>query len=86
MILDHRDGHALPLLELLYGCRVYGGYREQADGTIKGLYYAPFADYVHAEHEPAGPGATAPVRRRPARAAGRRPSGHGLGPQGDPPP
>ncbi|MEV4477348.1 hypothetical protein [Nonomuraea sp. NPDC049504] len=39
-----------PLLELLYGCRAYGGYVEHDDGQIKGLYYAPFADYVRAEH------------------------------------
>lgn len=50
MVLDHRDGHAPPLLELLHGCRAYGGYVENADGQIKGLYYAPFADYVRAEH------------------------------------
>lgn len=50
MILNHRDGHAPPLLELLYGCRAYGGYREEPDGQVKGLYYAPFADYVRAEH------------------------------------
>ncbi|MEU7836949.1 hypothetical protein [Nonomuraea sp. NPDC049129] len=50
MALDHRDGHAQPLLELLYGCRAYGGYVEHDDGRIKGLYYAPFADYVRAAH------------------------------------
>ncbi|MFI7126990.1 C39 family peptidase [Nonomuraea sp. NPDC050153] len=50
MILDHRDGHAPPLLELLHGCRAYGGYVEQESGEIRGLYYAPFTDYVRAEH------------------------------------
>ncbi|MEU6783683.1 peptidase [Nonomuraea angiospora] len=50
MALDHRDGHAPPLLELLRGCRDYGGYVEDDDGQIKGLIYAPFADYVRAEH------------------------------------
>ncbi|MEU8148447.1 C39 family peptidase [Nonomuraea sp. NPDC048901] len=50
MALDHRDGHAPPLLELLHGCRAYGGYVEHNDGRIKGLYYAPFADYVRAAH------------------------------------
>ncbi|WP_157244679.1 peptidase [Nonomuraea typhae] len=49
MILHHRDGHAPPLLDLVHGCRAYGGYREEPGG-IKGLYYAPFADYVAAEH------------------------------------
>ncbi|HUR05689.1 MAG TPA: hypothetical protein VM347_24310 [Nonomuraea sp.] len=51
MILDHRDGHAPPLLELVRDCRAYGGYREEADATIKGLYYAPFAEFVRAEHD-----------------------------------
>ncbi|WP_372470333.1 hypothetical protein [Nonomuraea aurantiaca] len=50
MALDHRDGHAPPLQELLHGCRAYGGYVEHDDGRIKGLYYAPFADYVRAAH------------------------------------
>ncbi|MEV6158478.1 C39 family peptidase [Nonomuraea sp. NPDC052129] len=50
MALDHRDGHTPPLLDLLHGCRAYGGYIEDAAGQIKGLYYAPFADYVRAEH------------------------------------
>ncbi|MGI5292939.1 C39 family peptidase [Nonomuraea polychroma] len=50
MVLDHRDGHAPLLLELLHGCRAYGGYVEDASGEIKGLYYAPFADYVRDEH------------------------------------
>jgi hypothetical protein len=49
MVLHHRDGHAPPMLELLRGCVSYGGYVETGD-TIKGLYYAPFADYVRAEH------------------------------------
>ncbi|MEV4896839.1 peptidase [Nonomuraea sp. NPDC055795] len=49
MLLHHRDGHAPPLLDLVYGCRAYGGYREEPEG-IKGLYYAPFADYARAEH------------------------------------
>ncbi|GGT04445.1 hypothetical protein GCM10010156_72800 [Planobispora rosea] len=50
MVLDHRDGHAPPLLELTRGCRAYGGYIETDDGQIKGLYYAPFAEFVRAEH------------------------------------
>ncbi|MGV9385519.1 hypothetical protein ACWDRB_57620 [Nonomuraea sp. NPDC003707] len=28
MVLDHRDGHASPLLEPLRGCRAHGGYVE----------------------------------------------------------
>jgi hypothetical protein len=54
MVLAHRDGHAPPMLELLHGCVSHGGY-VQDEGTIKGLYYAPFADYARAEH---GLGAT----------------------------
>jgi hypothetical protein len=50
MVLDHRDGYAPPLLNLLRGCRDYGGYVEDGQGEIKGLIYAPFADYVQAEH------------------------------------
>jgi hypothetical protein len=50
MALHHRDGHAPPMLELLRGCLAYGGYVEDDQGTIKGLYYAPFAEYARAEH------------------------------------
>ncbi|WP_326639676.1 C39 family peptidase [Streptosporangium sp. NBC_01755] len=50
MVLDHRDGHAPPMLELLRGCVPYGGYVEDGQGAIKGLYYQPFADYARAEH------------------------------------
>ncbi|GAA3465497.1 hypothetical protein [Nonomuraea roseola] len=32
-------------------CRAYDGYCEEADATIKGLYYAPFAEFVRAEHD-----------------------------------
>ncbi len=28
----------------------YGGYVDDGNGHIKGLVYAPFADYVRAEH------------------------------------
>ncbi|MFI7642269.1 C39 family peptidase [Nonomuraea sp. NPDC049400] len=50
MVLDHRDGQAPPLLELVHGCRTYGGYVEDDSGQIKGLYYDPFAAYARAEH------------------------------------
>ncbi|WP_283134195.1 C39 family peptidase [Rhizohabitans arisaemae] len=50
MVLHHRDGRTPPLLELMRGCRSYGGYVERPDGEIKGLYYAPFAEYVGERH------------------------------------
>ncbi|GII96109.1 C39 family peptidase [Sinosporangium siamense] len=50
MVLHHLRGHTPPLLDLLRGCRDYGGYVEHADGHIKGLIYAPFTGYVRAEH------------------------------------
>lgn len=46
MILQHRDGTTPALLPLLHGARRHGAYLEQADGTIKGLIYAPFVDYI----------------------------------------
>ncbi|MFD8560628.1 peptidase [Streptosporangium canum] len=55
MVLAHRDGHAPTMLELLRGVLPYGGYTEDDHGAIRGLFYAPFADYVRAEH---GLGAT----------------------------
>ncbi|MEE2040156.1 C39 family peptidase [Nocardiopsis sp. CT-R113] len=50
MVLTHRDGDAPPLLELLHGVRKAGGYVEQADGSVKGLIYAPFVEYVRDTH------------------------------------
>jgi hypothetical protein len=50
MILAHRDGTAPPLLELLRAGLPYGTYRTETDGTIRGLFYAPFVDYIGAEH------------------------------------
>lgn len=47
MVLLHRDGHAPPLLELLHGVRQAGGYVEGTDGSVRGLVYAPFVEYVH---------------------------------------
>lgn len=49
MILQHRDGTAPDLLPLLHTAVKYGAYVEQSDGCVKGLIYAPFADYVSAE-------------------------------------
>lgn len=50
MVLAHRDGAAPPLLELLHGIRKAGGYVERPDGTVKGLIYAPFVEYVRDTH------------------------------------
>ncbi|SIO88512.1 C39 family peptidase [Nocardiopsis sp. JB363] len=50
MVLVHRDGHAPPLMELLHEVRRAGGYLEQADGSVKGLVYAPFVEYVRGHH------------------------------------
>ncbi|WP_160050877.1 C39 family peptidase [Nocardiopsis sp. FR4] len=50
MVLIHRDGDAPPLLELLHGVRKAGGYVEQPDGSVKGLIYAPFVEYVRDTH------------------------------------
>jgi hypothetical protein len=49
MILQHRDGIAPALLPLLRGALKYGGYVEHGDGSIKGLIYAPFVNYIEAE-------------------------------------
>lgn len=38
------------LFELRDGALKYGGYTEDADGTIRGLNYAPFAEYVREVH------------------------------------
>lgn len=50
MILEHRDGTAAPLHDLLTGSLSFGAYQEQPDGTIRGMYYEPFAQYAAAEH------------------------------------
>ena len=49
MILQHRDGTAPDLIPLLHGARRHGAYVEQDDGSIKGLIYAPFVDYIGAD-------------------------------------
>ncbi|MER7568925.1 C39 family peptidase [Streptomyces sp. NPDC097941] len=46
MVLLHRDGQAPKPFQLLAGARRYGAYAKQDDGTIKGLIYAPFAEYA----------------------------------------
>ncbi|WP_030564953.1 cysteine peptidase family C39 domain-containing protein [Streptomyces aureocirculatus] len=38
------------LFELRDGALKYGAYTEDADGTIRGLVYAPFAEYVREVH------------------------------------
>jgi len=50
MTLLHRDGWAPALFGLLDGARSYGAYTEDDDGQIKGLIYAPFAQYVKDRH------------------------------------
>ncbi|MDK9496144.1 C39 family peptidase [Streptomyces katrae] len=51
MALLARTGAAPTLFELLDGARKYGAYTEDADtGTIRGLIYAPFAQYVQDVH------------------------------------
>ncbi|MFG2648543.1 peptidase [Streptomyces sp. NPDC048436] len=39
------------LFELRDGALKYGAYTEDGDGTIRGLIYAPFAEYVRDVHE-----------------------------------
>lgn len=51
MALLRRDGHAPSLFDLVEGARKYGAYTESTDtGEIRGLIYAPFAEYARAEH------------------------------------
>lgn len=50
MALLRRDGSAPRLFDLLDGARKYGAYEELDGGAIRGLIYAPFVDYVRAEH------------------------------------
>ncbi|MGF1646053.1 MAG: C39 family peptidase [Kineosporiaceae bacterium] len=49
MALLHRDGHAPPLFELLRAGLPHGTYVAE-QGTIRGLYYAPFVTYVREAH------------------------------------
>ncbi|MDV5142876.1 C39 family peptidase [Streptomyces sp. SBC-4] len=59
MALRARNGHAPTLFSLLDGAVKYGAYTEDPDtGVIRGLIYAPFADYVRTDH-----GLTAEVHR-----------------------
>lgn len=46
MILAARIGQVHPTLTLARECTSYGGYILQPDGSIKGLIYAPFVQYV----------------------------------------
>ncbi|GAA2277700.1 MULTISPECIES: C39 family peptidase [Kitasatospora] len=50
MALFARDGHAPTLFDLLAGCLSYGGYVQQEDGSVGGLYYRPFTEYAAASH------------------------------------
>jgi Peptidase_C39 like family len=50
MILEHRDGTAPSLHDLLTGSLSFGTYQEQPNGTIRGMFYEPFAHYASAVH------------------------------------
>jgi Peptidase_C39 like family len=50
MILTHRDEYTPPMLDLLRASLPYGTYRTQDDGTIRGLFYAPFLTYITTDH------------------------------------
>ncbi|MFF3088631.1 peptidase [Streptomyces nojiriensis] len=50
MALLRRDGTAPHLFALLDGALKYGAYVEEEGGTIRGMIYAPFVEYVKAEH------------------------------------
>ncbi|MFF3207990.1 C39 family peptidase [Streptomyces sp. NPDC002962] len=50
MVLLHRDGRAPDLFTLLTGARNAGAYVREADGTVKGLIYAPFVEYAAHTH------------------------------------
>lgn len=49
MILQHRDGTSPALLPLLRGARERGAYVEEDDGSVTGMIYAPFVEYIAAE-------------------------------------
>lgn len=49
MILLHRDGVAPALLTLLRGAHARGAYVQRDDGSVLGLIYAPFVEYVRDE-------------------------------------
>lgn len=51
MALIARDGDAPTLYELVTGCEEYGGYVREADGSVTGLVYRPFAEYVRDKHD-----------------------------------
>jgi hypothetical protein len=46
MILAAKTGQIIPNLDLARACTKYGGYEIDADGTIKGLIYAPFVEFI----------------------------------------
>jgi hypothetical protein len=49
MILQHRDGSAPALMSLLRAARQLGAYVEEDDGSVTGMIYAPFVEYIAAE-------------------------------------
>jgi len=51
MILEHRDGSAPSLHSLLTRSLRFGTYQEHPDGTIRGMFYEPFAQYAAAAHD-----------------------------------
>lgn len=50
MALIARDGDAPSLYELVIGSLEYGAYIEEADGSVTGMIYRPFAGYVADKH------------------------------------
>lgn len=50
MALTARDGDAPSLFDLLSGCLSRNGYVRRSDGTVGGLYYDPFVQFVAEQH------------------------------------
>jgi hypothetical protein len=50
MALLTRNGHAPMLFELLQQSLEFGCYRVNGDGTVDGLFYQPFTEYVDKVH------------------------------------
>lgn len=46
MVIAARFGRIVPTLELTRGAQSHGAYVENPDGSIKGLIYAPFVEFV----------------------------------------
>lgn len=46
MVLASRFGRSPAIMDLTRGALKYGAYREEPDGTIKGMIYAPFVEFI----------------------------------------